>query len=91
MESSQDDPIVIGQLQFFALPDASGCIEILDHPEYGRRVLDYGDPPGQDAWCVLSHGSVNSSTCPEGDSGCDCPCATPVEVHSWGSLKALYR
>jgi hypothetical protein len=90
-EPYESDPIIIGRLQQLILPDAYECIEILEHPEHGRRILDYGDPPGLDAWCVLSHGAYNCSTCPEGDPDCGCPCVTPVEAQSWGLLKALYQ
>jgi len=85
------DPLVIGSFTTMVLPGECGCIEILEHPEFGRRVLDYGDPPGLDAWCVLSHGTYGDATCPEGDPDCACPCVTPVETQSWGLLKALYQ
>lgn len=90
-EPIQSDPLVIGYLRIFILPNASGCIEILEHPEFGRRVLDYDETPGEDSWCVLSHGSINSSECPMGDLDCVCPCATPIEAGSWGSVKAMFR
>lgn len=91
VEPITSDPVVIGYLRILVLPDASGCLEILEHPQLGRRVLDFDDPPGEDSWCVLSHGSIDSRVCPEGDAECPCPCLTHSNQQTWGAVKAMFR
>ena len=60
------------------------CIEVLDHPDYPRWVLDCNDPAQVDFYGILAGGggAVNTAS----------PCPTvPVEESTWGSVKALYR
>ena len=60
------------------------CVEVLDHPDYPRWVLDCNDPAQVDFYGILAGGggAVNTAS----------PCPTvPVEESTWGSVKALYR
>ena len=81
------DPVVVGRIDMFYLGGAC-CVQILDHAEFPRWVVDCQDPGQVDTYCVLSHGSVSGGVCPDGEI---CPCGTPVEDATWGGIKALYR
>lgn len=76
-------------LHFFYL-SGECCIELLDHLDYPRWVVDCDDPGGVDYYCVLSHGSVDGGYCPDGEI-CECEQPAAVKDTSWGSIKALYR
>ncbi len=77
--------VVVGYLSLFPL--GSGCcIQLLDHPDYPRWVVDCNDPGQVDYYCVLSHGDVGGVGCPEGDCS-----GSPVEDTTWGGIKALYK
>ena len=80
-----ENPTVIGRLDCFYLGGAA-CLEILDHPDYPRWVVDCSQPANIDFYCVLAHASIGGGVCPDGD----CP-AVPVEAGSWGTIKSLYR
>jgi hypothetical protein len=80
-----DGAVIAGHVEMFYLGGAC-CLEILDHADYPRWVVDCGDPPGVDYYCVLAHGSIGGAECPEGDCG-----STPVRDNTWGAMKALYR
>ena len=74
------------RLSFFYL-GGSCCIQLLDHPDYPRWVVDCGEPYGEvDHYCVLAHASVGGAECPEGDC-----VPVPVEDATWGMIKGLYR
>ena len=77
----------IAKLNLFPLGPGC-CIQILDHPEYPRWVVDCNDPGLVDYYCVRAHGSINGAACPDGEG---CHCDTPVEDATWGGIKALYR
>jgi len=77
--------VCVGYVTLFYL-GGECCIELLDHPDYPRWVLDCNDPAEVDFYCVLSHGSVGGGVCPDGD--CE---INPVEDNTWGGIKALYR
>ena len=70
-------------LNFFYV-GGSCCIRLLEHPDYPRWVSDCDG--GLDYWCVESHASIGGEICPDGD----CP-QSPVQAHTWGAMKALYR
>jgi len=80
-----DEVVVVGEITLFYL-GGSCCLELLDHMDYPRWVVDCEDPPGLDEYCVLEHGSIGGADCPEGD--CE---EVSVEPGTWGSMKALYR
>jgi len=82
-----DDPCPLVRISMFYI-GGSGCIQIVDHHDYPRWVIDSEDDV--DFYCVRSHGSIAGGDCPPGEVGCDCG-ATPVDQSSWGVLKALYR
>jgi hypothetical protein len=82
-----EEVVVVGYL--FLFPSAAGdlCLEIKDHPDFPRWVVDCTLPDAElDFYCVLSHGTIGGGQCPEGD----CP-DTPIEEDTWGGIKALYR
>ena len=62
------------------------CVEVLDHPDYPRWVVDCND--GVDYYCILAHGGWNKVNV-AGEAGCDCESA--VEDATWGTIKSLYR
>jgi len=80
-------PVIVGYGTYFYLGGACS-IEILDHAEYARWVVDCQDPGQVDYYCVFGHGSVAGATVPAGEQ---CPCGNPVEDATWGGIKALYR
>ncbi len=83
------DPVIVGYGSYFYLGGAC-CIEIVDHAQYPRWVVDCNDPGQVDLYCLKGHGLVGATaTCPDAE---DCPCGgTPVEDATWGGIKALYR
>jgi len=81
------EPVQIGKLDLFYL-GTPGCVELLDHPDYPRWVVDCQEPGVVNYYCLLAHGSVGGFECPEGE---DCPCGSPVQDSSWSNIKALYR
>ncbi len=60
-----------------------GTINIVDHPDYPRWVVDCND--GVDFYCVLNNGGVLMDAPETGE------CISPVENATWGGIKALYR
>lgn len=93
-ECLYDDPVAVGYLTLFYLGVGDCCLEILDHWDFPRWVVDCNDPAGVDYYCILSHGTVSqfgcpADFCPPGDPGCIC--GTPTEEGSWGAIKAMYR
>jgi hypothetical protein len=81
----EDEPILVAVVTFFYL-GGSGCLEIRDHEEYPRQVVDCGNPGETDQYCVLAHGSIGDNACPVGDCG-----LSPVQAETWGAIKGLYR
>ncbi|MCK4513140.1 hypothetical protein KAW64_15440 [bacterium] len=79
-------PILVGYMEYFCIGTGSACLEVLDHWDFQRWVVDCSDPGEVDYYCVLSHGSINGGTCPDGD--CE---PVPVRDQSWGAVKSLYR
>lgn len=65
----------LGYLSFFYL-GGDGYIDIVDHPDFPRWVLDCEEPEGVLYYEVGEHGLVGG---------------TPVEPATWGSIKAMYR
>ena len=84
--TEEEGPVLVGYLSYFYLGYGSGCLEILDHADYPRWVVDCGEPGEVDLYCVLAHGSINGGACPDGD----CP-AVPVADGTWGTIKSMYR
>jgi hypothetical protein len=79
-------PVVVGYGTYFYL--GGDCvIEILDHVDYPRWVVDCNEPGLVDEYCLFGHGSVGAAVAPAED----CPCGSPVEDATWGGIKALYR
>ena len=83
------EPVQIGRLDLFYL-GSPGCVELVDHPDYPRWVVDCQEPGVVDYYCLLAHGSVGGGTCPEPED-CPCPCGSAVEDMSWSGIKALYQ
>jgi len=82
------DPVIVGYGTYFYLGGMC-CIEILDHPDYPRWVVDCQDPGQVDYYCLFGHGSVGGAVCPDGEA-CECG-GVAVEDATWGGIKALYR
>ena len=85
----QDDgPVLVGYLTYFYVGynSPSACIEILDHQDYPRWVVDCSDPGEVDYYCVLAHGSINGGVCPQGDCS-----QVPVQGETWSTIKSMYR
>jgi hypothetical protein len=79
--------VPVGYLALFPITGAPCCLNIIDHPQYPRWVVDCTQPNGLvDYFCVLSNGSMAGAECPDGDCG-----ASPVEDTTWGGIKSLYR
>ena len=66
------DPVIVGYGSYFYL-GGDCCIEILDHVDFPRWVVDCQEPGQVDYYCVLGHGTVGGATCPPGD----CPTGVP--------------
>jgi hypothetical protein len=81
------DPVIVGYASYFYLGGAC-CIQIVDHADYPRWVVDCNEPGLVDFYCLKGHGSVGGAVCPSGE---DCPCGSPVEDATWGGIKSLYR
>ncbi len=85
------EPAVEGPFYFFAsvtlIPTGTpGEVTILDHPVYPREVVDsVGDT---DEYCLWQNGGLFMDPTPIDVS---CFANTPVELETWGSIKALYR
>ena len=82
-----EEVVVVGSL--FLFPSVAGdlCLELKDHPDFPRWVVDCTEPDEElDFYCVLAHGTIGAGVCPDGD--CE---IVPVEDSTWGSIKALYR
>ncbi|MBE9505305.1 MAG: hypothetical protein IMY84_00685 [Chloroflexi bacterium] len=83
------DPVVVGHGSYFYL-GGDCCIEILDHVDYPRWVVDCNDPGLVDLYCLEGHGIVGAGVCVTPLES-PCPCDSPVEDATWGGIKALYR
>jgi hypothetical protein len=81
------DPVIVGYGTYFYL-GGDATIEIVDHLDYPRWVVDCQEPGQVDYYCVLGNGSIGAGVAPAGE---DCPCGSPVEDATWGGIKALYR
>jgi len=84
--TEDEGPVLVGYLSYFCVGDGPACLEILDHSDYPRWVVDCADPCEVDFYCVLANASINGGVCPEGDCS-----PVPVENGSWGSIKSMYR
>ena len=81
----QDDPVVVGAIHLVYL-GGSCCLELLDHGSCPRWVVDCSNEREVDHYCILAHGSIGSSSCPEGDCS-----QVAAELSTWGTIKCLYR
>lgn len=70
--------VYLGQITVFYL-NGAGQLGFSDHPEYPREVLDCSVPPGGHSY-IIGYGAGVGGAPP-----------TPVELTSWGSIKAMYR
>ena len=77
--------MVVGCVSLFYLGGACH-LEILDHGDYPRWVLDCGDPGEVDEYCVYKNAAIGGAEVPPGD--CE---STPVHAGSWGAIKSMYR
>ena len=78
---------IIGYIQVFYL-GGGATIELLDHEQYPRWVVDCQTPGQVDYYCVWKNGGLGM-TAPAGDGGCVAD--TPVESSTWSSIKAMYH
>ena len=76
-----DADVCVAYVSLYYLGGAC-CIELLDHPDYPRWLLDCNDPAEVDFYQHLAHGSIGGAICPD---------ASPVEDATWGSIKAMYK
>lgn len=85
-----NDPMVyIGRLDLFVIASAYPCeIQILDHPQYPRWVVDCNS--NVHLYGVASHGGVNMEPQSPGEGEFYCS-EVPVRDVSWGGIKALFR
>ena len=83
--TDDEGPVLIGYATYFYL-GGSACLEILNHIDYPRWVVDCSTPAEVDYYCVLAHGSINGGECPDGDCS-----PVPVQSETWGTIKSLYR
>lgn len=79
---------IIGVVSLFYL--TGGCtIEVLDHTEYPRLIVDCTPGEGQrDYYCVWKNGGLGMAA-PAGEAGCEAD--TPVLESTWSSVKAMFR
>jgi hypothetical protein len=77
----------IGRVEFFYLGGACD-LQILDHWQYPRWVVDCGEPGNVTTYCVWSNGGIGKDPV-GGDASCQPN--TAVEATSWGAIKAMYR
>ena len=77
---------IVGYATCFYLGGACQ-MEILDHADYPRWVVDCNEPGRMNPYCVWKNAGVGT-TAPAGDPGCDAN--VPVEDATWTSIKALY-
>ncbi len=69
-----------GSMFYLGVP---GTVNIIDHPDYPRWVVDCNDEV--DFYCLLNNGGVLMDAPETGE------CISPVEESTWGGIKALYR
>ncbi len=81
----EEEPVLVGYVTLFYLGGAA-YVQILDHPDYPRWVVDCSVPGEFDLYCVYRNGSIGGAVAPAGDCG-----ATPSEGGSWGTIKSMYR
>ncbi len=78
---------IVGYATYFYLGGACQ-INILDHVQYPRWVVDCQDPGKVNYYCVWLNAGLGT-TAAAGDT--ECGANTPVEDKTWTSIKALYR
>lgn len=80
---------IVGYASLFYLADTGSCqIDILDHGQYPRWVVDCNTPGKVNYYCVWLNGGFGTAAS-SGDV--ECAANTPVEDATWTSIKALYR
>lgn len=65
-ECLTDHAVVVGYLELVPLGPGC-CIELQDHPDWPRWVVDCQEPGQIDYYTVLSHGAVGDAYCPPGE------------------------
>jgi hypothetical protein len=65
-ECMTSNPVIVGYGTYFYL-GGDCCIQLLDHADYARWVVDCNEPGLVDYYCVLTHGAVGAAQCPPGD------------------------
>jgi hypothetical protein len=68
--------VCVGYLTMFYM-GGSCLLQLLDHPDYPGWITDCNDPAQVDIYTHLSDGTIGY--------------IVPVEDHSWGSIKAMYK
>jgi len=59
--------VVAGYLELLPFGSPDCCIELLDHPDYPRWVVDCQAPGQLNYYGIFSHGAVGNAYCPPGD------------------------
>jgi hypothetical protein len=81
------DPVIVGYATYFYL-GGECVIELLDHADYPRWIVDCQEPGQVDFYCLGGNGGVGGAIPPDGEV---CECDSPVEATTWGSIKSLYQ
>lgn len=70
------DAVVVAGVLHLEYLGGEGCIELLDHPDYPRWVIDCNDPGQVDYYIASGHGTVGgqSTWCPPGAFDIDVRC-----------------
>lgn len=91
-ECMTDRIVYIGRLDMFYL-GGECLLQIVDHSQYPRWVVDCQEPGEVTEWCTYAWGGVGRAHLVV-DDWCypppSCP-MTPVENVSWGAVKAMFR
>jgi hypothetical protein len=83
--------VYIGRIDMFYLGGACK-LQILDHADYHRWVVDCQEPGIVTYYCVATNASIGTDDVWPGDVDCFPVCyVTPVEDVSWGAIKSMYR
>ena len=79
--------VLLGYVQIFYL--TGGCtIEVVDHADYARWIVDCQEPGKVDYYCVWKQAGLGM-VAPAGDL--DCAANTLTEESTWGAIKAMYN
>lgn len=81
------DPVIFAKIDM-VYDSGTGDVMFHDHPVDARWLTNCDEPAVVDLFCVWTNGGIHKDAEP-GDVGCEAN--TPVEVQTWGAIKALYK